>query len=101
MTDTIDRATARRVLDLPLLYGNDAGVATIRDYLIKLLTTLWEEQDSFDAKAPFGNAGWNVDIYLVLLRAELIEGTAGEFNDERGDALMNAAIAELGRPQDG
>lgn len=102
MTD-ISPDTARRVLDLPMPDGNDAGATTIRDYLIRLLTEVWRENECFSGKRPFGNSGWDYDLYGPLVEAGLIRGRLDEdgyledVDDEAGDRLILAAIAELGR----
>ena len=31
---------------------------TVKDYLKTLLHTLWDEEDGFSGKRPFGNSGW-------------------------------------------
>lgn len=102
MTD-ISPATARQVLDLPMPDGNDAGATTIRDYLIRLLTEVWRENEGFSGKRPFGNSGWDYDLYGPLVETGLIRGRLDEdgfiedVDDEAGARLVLAAIAELGR----
>jgi hypothetical protein len=103
MTD-INPETARQILDLPLPADNDADAATIRDYLIKLLSELWREEAGFNSKLPFGNSGWQYDIYVPLIRAGLIAGILDEYDDvsddfeyRDADKVILAAIAELGR----
>ncbi|MFI5938019.1 hypothetical protein [Actinoplanes sp. NPDC051494] len=99
MTST---ATARHVLDLPLP-ANDAGAATVRDYLIALLAELWNEEAGFSSKAPFGNSGWQYDLYPPLVLDGLVAGRFdedGELEDDfepaSADVLILAAMAELG-----
>ncbi|MFJ8690195.1 hypothetical protein [Micromonospora wenchangensis] len=100
MTGTIDTATARRVLDLPLP-DNDAEAATVRDYLIKLLGKVWDEGECFDGKRPFGNSGWDYDLHQPLVTNGLVEGrmdTDGyveEIDREAAYHLIAAAIREL------
>jgi hypothetical protein len=108
MTD-IDRATAREVLDLPMPADNDAEAATIRDYLVALLRQLWTEGEGFSSKRPFGNSGWEWDMYPPLIRAGLVSGELDEdgsisyrnwmYRIDEGHAasLITAAIDELGR----
>lgn len=99
---TVDANTARRVLDLPLP-TNDAGAATVRDYLIGLLALVWEHEQGFNGKRPFGNSGWQYDIYVPLVRAGILPGTFNEYDElnafdhREADKLILAAIAELGR----
>ena len=99
---TISPEMARRVLDVPM-WDNDAGAATIREYLIALLAAVWEQEESFSGKRPFGSSGWKSDLDAPLLCAGLVPGTLHsegyviDCDDEAADALITAAIAELGR----
>lgn len=101
---SIDRETARRILDLPLEPNNDAGVKTVREYLTALLMKVWSEQEAFGGKRPFGNSGWPFDLYIPLVKAGLIAGSFDEdgyadiIDTSTGDFLIQAAITELGRP---
>lgn len=65
------------VLDAPM-GENDAGAATVREYLICLLETLWNEEEGFSSKRPFGNSGWTMDLHAALVRAGIVEGTFDE-----------------------
>ena len=56
----ITREEAQRVLNLPM-QDNDAGAATIRDYLVALVREVWRERDGFSGKRPFGNCTGPVD----------------------------------------
>jgi hypothetical protein len=51
---------------------------TLREYFANLLSTLWVEGESFSGKRPFGNSGWQYDIYQVLIGCGYIEGTLDE-----------------------
>ncbi|GAA0529251.1 hypothetical protein GCM10010172_07380 [Paractinoplanes ferrugineus] len=102
MTD-IDRTTARRVLDLELP-DNGANAETVRDYLIALLLEVWDQEQDFSGKRPFGNSGWQHEIYAPLVRAGFTPGSFneydeldGEFDYRDADKLILAAIEELGR----
>ena len=57
---------------------NDAGAKTIGEYLEKLLLTLWDEEDGFSGKRPFGNSGWKWEIYTALLSAKVVNGKLDE-----------------------
>jgi hypothetical protein len=61
--------------------GNDAEAETVKEYLKKLLTALWTEGESFNGKKPFGNSGWEYDLYSALARAGAIRADI----DENGD----------------
>jgi len=66
------------VLDLPMFQPNDADAATVRDYLVSLLSALWEYQEDFSGKRPLGNSGWHWDLMYPLVKAGAISGTADE-----------------------
>jgi hypothetical protein len=94
-------AAAPRILDLPL-GDNDAGAATVRDYLIKLLGEVWKDGEGFSGKRPFGNSGWEYELYRPLVAAGLVDGELDEqgyisdVDDTAADQLIAAAIRELG-----
>lgn len=52
---------------------NDAGAATVRDYLVKLLETVLEEGESFSGKRPFGNSGWEWEMPQALMDGGLVK----------------------------
>jgi len=54
-----------RILSIEMV-DNDANADTIRDYLKVLLSTLWEEGESFSGKRPFGNSGWEYELLDTL-----------------------------------
>jgi hypothetical protein len=95
--------TPQQLLDLPLP-DNDSGASTVRGYLVALLSTLWREEDRFSGKRPFGNSGWQYDLYKPMILAGLVDGQIDEDGYiERADVptadkLLLAAIAALGSP---
>lgn len=100
---TIASEVAGRVLDLPMP-DNDAGAATVRDYLIRLLALAWEHEEAFNGKRPFGNSGWQYEVYAPIVRAGLLPGAfdeydelGGDFDYREADQLILAAINELGK----
>lgn len=82
-------ATTDEVLDCPMLTGNDAQAETVRDYLTSLLLAVWDEEEGFSGKRPFGNSGWSSDIIDALIAADL----AGE--DDDTDTMVRDAIKAL------
>jgi hypothetical protein len=96
---------ANRILDLRL-DGNDADAATVREYLIALLSELWTGEQGFSGKRPFGNSGWQYDIYIPLMRAGMISGELDErgyvieMDRVAGTQLVLRAIAALGSVRD-
>lgn len=46
---------------------SDCGDVSIRQYLHALLKNLWRRGESFSGKHPFGNSGWEYDLYKGLI----------------------------------
>lgn len=96
---------ARSALAAPMDGENDAGAVTVRGYLVKLLQTLWREEEGFNGKRPFGNSGWQSDVHRALVNAGLVAGTydadgcLSQIDERAANALVLAAIGELGRAQ--
>jgi len=67
------------ILDIEMS-DNDAGASTIREYLKALLTTLWNEGEGFSGKRPFGNSGWEYDLYKALIKAGVCQGELDEYD---------------------
>lgn len=88
------------ILDLPM-GRNDADAKTVRDYLKKLLSELWRKEDGFSGKRPFGNSGWQDDVYGALIRGGAVggkldsEGCVEDVDTSRADKLIQEAIAAL------
>ena len=94
-----DQATLQKILDTPMKTF-DHGEITPRAYLKLLLTTLWEEEESFSGKRPFGNSGWQYDLDTGLVEGGFITGTIedgwAEYVDtDARDALILELIAAL------
>jgi len=62
-------------------------VGTIQDYLECLLTEVWQRGESFSGKHPFGDSGWEYDLYWPLVRGGAIKGTIDE---EYGDVHIES-----------
>ena len=76
---------------------NDAGAKTIGEYFEKLLFTLWEEEDCFSGKRPFGNSGWKGELYLALVTADVVNGVIDEegFLDDYDDVAADRVCREI------
>lgn len=83
---------------------NDAKAGTIRGYLCELLDVLWSEQEGFSGKRPFGNSGWEYDLYRALIEAGHIKGLIDDEGDiiscdtKRANRLISEAIDTLRKP---
>jgi hypothetical protein len=79
----------RKVLDVPM-QPNDPGAPTIRAYLVELARI------GFQEKRPFGNSGWQHELWEALGAAGLMSYTRGEPVDlDKGYELIATAMAEL------
>lgn len=98
------RPDPQQLLNLPL-GPNDAHVDTLRDYLIALLRLVWRDEECFDGKRPFGNSGWQYDLYEPLIRAGYVTGTLDEHGRVQwwevdcrtANELIEEAIRALGQ----
>jgi hypothetical protein len=56
-------------------FSSDLGTKlTVKEFLIKLLSTLWEEEEGFSGKRPFGNSGWKSELFVCLVDNKIIPG---------------------------
>ncbi len=80
---------------------NDSGQTSVREYLLELLWKLWCEGESFSGKRPFGNSGWDYDLYKPLIKSKIITGRLDSYgcvedcDIEAGHAAICAAIEAL------
>jgi hypothetical protein len=74
---------------------------TIKGYFKLLLGELWDEGEGFSGKRPFGNSGWEYDLYKPLIVAGLVKGRVGEcgcvdnVDYESADKLISELINSL------
>lgn len=74
---------------------------TIKGYLKLLLTTIWEEGEDFSGKRPFGNSGWEYDLYTPLVKAGVLAGILDEdgyidaVDKDAGEGLVCKLIDEV------
>ena len=72
-------------------FSSGAGAdLSVREYLRILLMGVWDEGECFDGKRPFGNSGWESDIYDPLAIAGFIAGTIDQ------DGYANISEAKCG-----
>ena len=63
---------------MTLFIGSDEHTMTLRQYLIELLSKVWEEAEGFNGKRPWGDSGWQGDVEVALIRAGILKGTLDE-----------------------
>lgn len=84
------------ILETPM-FVNDAGAATVGDYLAALFKIVWEQGEN-GIKRPFGNSGWQYEVYQALVAAGHVPGKLDEHgyldevNDRAADQLIGQAI---------
>lgn len=91
--------TNTEILSLPM-EDNDAGAATIGEYLTKLLLGVWQDREGFSGKRPFGNSGWQHEIYAALTQHGVITGELEEWGEltlsfdaqRQADTIIDGAI---------
>ena len=85
-----------KILELPFYCGDLNATVTIREYLIKLLLTLWDEVEGFSGKRPFGNSGWSYDMAVPLIEHEYLAGEldADKFVRSLDDDAYDGIIAD-------
>jgi len=76
----------------------------IRQYLGTLLLTLWSEGESFSGKSPFGDSGWEWDLYTPLVKNGFVTGTFDndgdieDFSMYEADSLVSNLIRYIFLP---
>lgn len=102
----LDQAKMLRALAAPVdagssTWGHTGSPGTLRDYLRTLLIKVWQEEQGFNGKRPFGNSGWQAEVYEALIRAGVLEGELDEdgflerVDYGEGEALVVAAIKHV------
>jgi hypothetical protein len=88
------------VFDIPMI-ENDADALTIGEYFYMLLIMVWRDKEGFSGKRPFGNSGWDHEVYASLVKAGVVEG---KFDDDwyiidcnynKADKLIYNAILDM------
>lgn len=89
--------TPKDALDLEF-YANDRDQRmTFRQYFHDLLETLYEEDEGFSGKRPFGNSGWDYSLRLGLVNIGAVVGDYedGPDDDKEAHRFIFAMIREL------
>ena len=87
-------------LKLPM-QENDAGAKTIGEYIKKLLLKLWDEKEEFSVKRPFGNSGWDYELYYALANEGVIScrfdsyGDLAEFDEDGANDVIREIITTI------
>lgn len=82
-------------------YDEDSDATSFADYLRKLLSTLWNEGEDFSGERPFGNSGWDWNLYRYLVLSGAVDGKLDEyggldsFDKATADEIIFAMIDRL------
>lgn len=66
------------VFDIEIDTSDFGKPITMIGYFRELLKALWIEGEGFSGKRPFGNSGWQDDVYLALVKEGLVKGGLDE-----------------------
>lgn len=100
----VSKEVIARTLSLELEPGNDADAKTVRDYLVALLHDVWLHEEGFNGKRPFGNSGWQHDIYKPMVKAGIVDGVIDhdgfieQFDEHSAESVILAAIDSMAVP---
>lgn len=75
------KMTCNEILNLKINNVRFDSDLTIRGYLLLLLDKVWNEGECFNGKRPFGDSGWEYDLYKPLVLEKIITGTVDEDGD--------------------
>lgn len=72
----------------------DSGAESLKDFFKKMLQAVFDEDEGFSGKRPFGNSGWQYGLAIELVRAGVLDGT---FTEEDGFPEAKFDWAEYNR----
>ena len=89
--------TNQELLNLKVESSDHDDDLTIKGYFKLLLTELWREAECFSGKRPFGNSGWEYDLYKPLIKAGAVKGELDEdgYIDECDNEAADKLVFEL------
>lgn len=98
----MSKVTGLQVLDLAMdPKKNDANARSVRDYLRRMLVQVFDQEECFSGKRPFGNSGWMTELQVPLINAKYVDGKLDEdgcvetCDDLQFRTLMTKAIQAL------
>lgn len=87
------------------MVANDAGAATVEEYMISIAAVVWNDDL---VKRPFGNSGWQHEVYNSIARAGLIERTVAyqdedyidyDYDVREGDTIISNWFKDMLKPE--
>ena len=85
------------IVNCPIDDDDNIGVETVGEYIEAIIIELFETEEAFDSKRPFGNSGWVYNIYHALIKGGYVEGTLDEdgYIDTFDEECANQLVLEL------
>ena len=89
--------TNEEILNIKFMSMDLNRKITIKEYFKELLKRLWVEEECFSGKRPFGNSGWQYDLYKPLIENNLVTGIIDEngYVDECDNSTADKIIHNL------
>jgi len=93
--------SSKQLLDYKFYITALEEKSTLRNYFKTLLRTLWNESDGFSGKRPLGNSGWETQLAMDMIEADLLEGEYNEpwdrddYDEVRFNNMIRGCINEL------
>lgn len=47
---------------------------TLKQYLVILAKTVWQEAEGFSGKRPWGNSSWQYEVYTAMIKNGFVAG---------------------------
>jgi hypothetical protein len=80
---------------LNVRFDSDAGDdISIRQYIYALVSTLWDEEESFSGKRPFGNSGWQSEPLYALAKHGFVDLGENKFDEYFEPSLEQVTAAK-------
>lgn len=70
--------TLEEILKLPIRRHDINAAVPLGEFFYELFIKLWIENEAFSAKRPWGNSGWDYDVYATLIKHGVITGQLDE-----------------------
>lgn len=67
------------IMSLPMPHPESGDDSTIGENLRDIMRRVWEKEEGFSGKRPWGYSGWQLSFYEVLVKFDVIEGSFDEY----------------------
>ena len=96
METKLSNEQVKQILETSFEERDSDQTMTVKQYLLKLLALVWEEDECFNGKRPFGNSSWQHQIHEILEDAGFYKPCGSYQSDDAAlKKLMVQVIAGL------